>query len=83
MEIKVEIKSEPVLFAKARTPGGEVEVYKSQLEGIISFGSIELKDPNITLVTGGFGAINFGNPFFQKYSTTIDMVNQLMRFDSL
>ncbi len=80
---KLKLKSEPVLFAKARTPGGEVEIYKSQLVGTISFGSIELKDPNITLVTGGFGAINFGNPFFQKYSTTIDMVNQLMRFDSL
>jgi len=80
---KLKLKSEPVLFAKARTPGGEVEIYKSQLVGTISFGSIELKDPNITLVAGGFGAINFGSPFFQKYTTTIDMVNQLMRFDSL
>ncbi len=77
---KLKLKSEPVLFAKARTPGGEVEIYKSQLVGTISFGSIELKDPQITLVTGGFNAINFGNPFFQKYTTTIDMVNQLMRF---
>ena len=80
---KLKLKSEPVLFAKARTPGGEVEIYKSQLVGTISFGSIELKDPSITLVTGGFNAINFGSPFFQKYTTTIDMVNQLMRFDSL
>jgi hypothetical protein len=80
---KLKLKSEPVLFAKARTPGGEVEIYKSQLAGTISFGSIELKDPSITLVTGGFGAINFGSPFFQKYTTTIDMVNRLMRFDSL
>lgn len=80
---KLKLKSEPVLFAKARTPGGEVEVYKSQLDGTISFGSIEFKDPNIMLVTGGFGAINFGSPFFQKYTTTIDMANQLMRFDAL
>lgn len=80
---KLKLKSEPVLFAKARTPGGEVEVYKSQLDGTISFGSMEFKDPNVMLVTGGFGAINFGNPFFQKYTTTIDMVNQLMRFDAL
>jgi hypothetical protein len=80
---KLKLKSEPVLFAKARTPGGEVEIYKSQLVGTISFGSIELKDPNITLVTGGFGAINFGSPFFQKYTTTLDMVNQLMRFEAL
>lgn len=80
---KLKLKSEPVLFAKARTPGGEVEIYKAQLDGMISFGSIELRGPSITLVTGGFGAINFGSPFFQKYRTTIDMVNQLMRFDVL
>jgi Aspartyl protease len=80
---KLKLKSEPVLFAKARTPGGEVEIYKAQLAGTISFGSIELKEPSITLVTGGFGAINFGSPFFQKYTTTIDMVNQLMRLDAL
>jgi Aspartyl protease len=80
---KLKLKSEPVLFAKARTPGGEVEVYKSQLDGTISFGSIDFKDPNIMLVTGGFSAINFGNPFFQKYTTTIDMINQLIRFDAL
>jgi hypothetical protein len=80
---KLKLKSEPVLFAKARTPGGEVEIYKAQLDGMISFGSIELRDPSITLVTGGFGAINFGSPFFQNYTTTIDMANQLMRFDTL
>lgn len=80
---KLKLKSEPVLFAKARTPGGEVEVYKTQLDGIISFGSIEFKDPTIMLVTGGFGAINFGNPFFQKYTTTLDMANQLMHFDAI
>jgi Aspartyl protease len=80
---KLKLKSEPVLFAKARTPGGEVEIYKAQLDGMISLGSIELRDPSITLVTGGFGAINFGSPFFQKYTTTIDMANQLMRFDTL
>lgn len=80
---KLKLKSEPVLFAKARTPGGEVEVYKTQLDGILSFGSIEFKDPTIMLVTGGFGAINFGNPFFQKYTTTLDIANQLMRFDAI
>jgi hypothetical protein len=80
---KLKLKSEPVLFAKARTPGGEVEVYKTQLDGILSFGSIEFKDPTIMLVTGGFGAINFGNPFFQKYITTLDMGSQLMRFDAI
>ncbi len=80
---KLTLKSEPVLFAKARTPGGEVEVYKTQLDGTISFGSIAFKDPAIMLVTGGFGAINFGNPFFQKYTTTLDMANQLMRFEAI
>jgi hypothetical protein len=80
---KLKLKSEPVLFAKARTPGGEVEVYKTQLDGIISFGSIEFKDPTIMLVTGGFSAINFGNPFFQKYITTLDIASQLMRFEAI
>lgn len=80
---KLKLKSEPVLFAKARTPGGEVEVYRAELIGTVSFGLVEMKDPQITLVTGGFGAINFGNPFFQKYTTTLDMANQLMRFEAL
>ncbi len=79
---KLKLKSEPVLFARGRTPGGEVEIYKAQLMGTISFGSIELKDPNITLVTGGFNAINFGYPFLRNYTTTIDMANQLLRFDT-
>jgi hypothetical protein len=80
---KLKLKSEPILFAKARTPGGEVEVYKAELIGTVSFGLVELKDPKITLVTGGFNAINFGSPFFQKYTTTLDMANQLMRFEAL
>lgn len=80
---KLKLKSEPVLFAKARTPGGEVEVYRAELVGTVSFGLVEMKDPQITLVTGGFGAINFGNPFFQKHTTTLDMTNQLMRFDAI
>lgn len=80
---KLKLKSEPVLYAKARTPGGEVEMYKAQMAGTVSFGSVELKDPGITLVTGGFHAINFGYPFLKNYRTTIDMVNQLMRFDAI
>lgn len=80
---KLKLKSEPVLYAKARTPGGEVEMYKAQMAGTVSFGSVELKDPGITLVTGGFHAINFGYPFLKNYRTTIDMVNHLMRFDAI
>jgi Aspartyl protease len=78
---KLKLKAEPVLFARGMTPTGEIEIYKAQLVGTISFGSIELKDPFITMVTGGFPAINFGSPFFQKYKTTFDMNNQLMRLE--
>jgi Aspartyl protease len=76
---KLTLKSDPVLFAKGRTPSGEVEIYKSQLDGIILIGNIELKDPKITLVSGGFNGINIGFPFLKEYVTTIDMNNQLMK----
>ena len=63
---KLKLKSEPVLFAKARTPGGEVEVYKTQLDGTISFGSIAFKDPAIMLVTGGLGPLNLETRSFRS-----------------
>jgi Aspartyl protease len=80
---KLKLKAEPALFARGMTPTGEIEIYKAQLVGTISFGSIELKDPFITMVTGGFPAISFGSPFFQKYKPTFDMNNQLMRLEDV
>jgi Aspartyl protease len=73
------LKSEPVLYARARTGSGEVEIYKSQLIGTIEIGDIVLHDPEITLVSGGFLAVNVGYPFLKKYAVTFDMVNGLMR----
>jgi Aspartyl protease len=73
------LKTEPVLFAKARTGSGEVEIYKSQLVGSIQIGDITLVDPEITLVSGGFPAINIGYPFLRKYALTVDMQQGLLR----
>jgi hypothetical protein len=76
---KLKLKSEPVFYAKARTPGGEIDIYKAQLEGTIEIGSIELKDPKITMVSGGFYSINIGYKFLKEYVITIDLVNGLMK----
>lgn len=76
---KLKLKSEPVPFAKARVMSGEIDIYKAQLEGTIRLGSIELKDPKITMVSGGFQSINIGFKFLKDYVTTIDMVNGLMK----
>ena len=75
------LKSDPVLMGKGRTPGGEFEVYKSQLDGEIKIGSIVLTDPEITLFTGGFKAINLGYQFFKRYTVTIDAKNKLMQIN--
>jgi hypothetical protein len=76
---KLKLKSEPVRFAKARTPSGEVDIYRTQLEGTIQIGSIMLKDPKITMVSGGFYTINIGYKFLKEFTATIDMVNGLMK----
>lgn len=75
------LKYEPVFFAKGRTPGGEFEVYRSQLDGEIKIGSLTLNDPEISLFTGGFNAVNFGFQFFKKYKITIDWKSKLMQID--
>lgn len=75
------LKSDPVLMGKGKTPGGEFEVYISRLDGELKIGSIVLKDPEITLFTGGFKAINFGSQFFKKYTITIDAKSKLMQIE--
>jgi hypothetical protein len=75
----LKLKSEPTFFAKARIGGGEAEVYKAQLSSKVEIGSLLINDPEITLITGGFPAVNLGFQFLKNYSLTIDMVNQLLR----
>lgn len=73
------LKGEPVLFAKALTGSGEVELYRAQLIGKIVLGDIELVDPQITLVSGGFPAVNIGYPFLRQYMMSVDRVQGLIR----
>jgi predicted aspartyl protease len=79
---QLNLKSEPVLYAHARTGSGEIDMYKSQLIGKIEIGGIVLHDPEITLASGGFIGINIGYPFLRKYAVTFDMANGLVRFTS-
>lgn len=73
------LKSKPVLMGKGRTPGGEFDIFRAQLDGEMRIGSIVLKDPEITLFTGGFNGINIGSQFFKRYTITIDAKNKLMQ----
>ncbi len=73
------LKGEPVLFAKALTGSGEVEIYKSQLIGMIQIGDIQLQDPEITLISGGFPAINIGYPFLLAHTLSVDRALGLIR----
>jgi len=79
---ELKLKSEPVLIGKGKTPGGEFEVYASQLDGEITIGKLVLKDTQITLVTSGFPAINLGMEFFKKNSISIDGKNKLLQIES-
>lgn len=76
---ELKLKSEPVLAGKGRTPGGEFEVYRSQLDGEIKIGTIVITDPQISLLTGGFNAVNVGFEFFKNHTITIDPKNKLMQ----
>jgi Aspartyl protease len=76
------LKEEPVRFAKARTCSGEVDLYRAQLVGEVQIGAIKLTDPMITLVSGGFEAVNIGYPFLRDYTLTVDMVQGLIRLSA-
>lgn len=73
------LKSEPVLTNKGRTPMGDFDVYKAELDGSIQVGSYQISNPKINLVTGDFFySINFGYEFFRDHLITIDTKNKLM-----
>jgi hypothetical protein len=74
------LKGEPVAFAKGRTPMGDFDIYKADLNGNIEIGSYTVVDPKVNLVTGDFFfAINFGYEFFKEHLITIDTKNKRMR----
>ncbi len=74
------LKTEPVLFAKGRTPMGDFDIFKTELDGEIEVGKYKLSNPKINLVTGNFFyAINFGYDFFKGHLITIDTKNKLLQ----
>ncbi len=77
------IKGEPVLMGKGRTPMGDFDVYKADLDGDIDIGNYKISNPKINLVTGDFFyGINFGYGFFKEHLITIDTKNKLMQIKS-
>lgn len=77
------LKTEPVFSNKGRTPMGDFDVFKSDLDGNIEVGNYKISNPKINLVTGDFFyAINFGYGFFKEHLITIDTKNKLMQIKS-
>jgi hypothetical protein len=74
-------KTKPTLIAKARTTGGDMDIFASQFDGNIKIGSIVLNDPKVELVTANFPAINIGYQFFIQYRMSIDFKNKLMKIE--
>lgn len=73
------LKTEPVLVNKGRTPMGDFDVFKADLDGDIEIGKYKISNPKINLVTGDFFySINFGYGFFKEHLITIDTKNKLM-----
>lgn len=78
------LKSEPVLTNKGRTPMGDFDVYKADLEGNIEIGNYKLADPAVNLLTGDFfNAVNFGYDFFKVHLITIDTKNKLVQIRNI
>ncbi len=77
------LKTEPVRFAKGRTPMGDFDIFKTELDGNIEIGSYKIADPKIHLITGDFFfSINFGYEFFKSHLITIDTQNKLIQIKS-
>lgn len=74
----LKLKQQPEPFAKGITAGREFDIYKADLIGKITIGSIVIENPEILLKTGGFPAANFGFSFLKSYLITIDMTNHRM-----
>lgn len=78
------LKTEPVLTNKGRTPMGDFDVFKAELDGTIEMADYKLSNPVVNLVTGDFFfAINFGFQFFKENLITIDTKNKLLRIKQL
>jgi hypothetical protein len=78
------LKSEPVFLTKGKTPMGDFDVFKSELDGNIQIGNYVLENPKVNLVTGDFFySVNFGYGFFREHLITIDTKNKLMLIEQV
>jgi hypothetical protein len=78
------LKTEPVHFARGRTPMGDFDIFKTELDGNIEIGNYKIENPTINLVTGDFFfAINFGYEFMKTHLITIDTQNKLMQIKTI
>lgn len=73
------LQAEPTLAGRGRTPNGEFEVYRAKMLGKVEIGNQVIENPDITLLTGGFRAINLGFEFFKRNLITIDLANRKLR----
>ncbi len=77
------LKTEPIFLTKGRTPMGDFDVFKTELDGEIEVGNYKISNPKINLVTGDFfNSINFGYEFFKQHLITIDTKNKLLLIKS-
>ncbi len=78
------LKTAPIFLTKGRTPMGDFDVFKTELDGDIEVGNYKIANPKINLVTGDFFyAVNFGYEFFKEHLITIDSKNKLLLIKSL
>ncbi len=81
---RYKLKSEPVFLTKGKTPMGDFDVYRSDLDGTIEIGDYKISNPKINIVTGDFFySINFGYLFFKDHLITVDTKNKLMQIKML
>jgi hypothetical protein len=77
------LKTEPIFLTKGRTPMGDFDVFRTELDGEIEVGNYKISNPKINLVTGNFfNSINFGYEFFKEHLITIDTKNKLLLIKS-
>lgn len=78
------LKTEPILTNKGRTPMGDFDAFKAELDGNIEIGNYKLTNPTVNLVTGNFfNSINFGYEFFKEHLIKIDTKNKLLQIKLL
>lgn len=80
---KFTFTAEPEFVRKGKLASGEVDVYKAKLIGSVIIGEIEIVNPEINLISGGFKTLNLGYEFLKEYKLTIDKKSNLIRLKKI